>query len=231
MIESGVLFIGSLLAGLSALAFKPSERLFKVLLAFGGAFLLGLSFFHLLPEAYQAIGMQAGLAVIVGFLLQVVLESFSGGIEHGHHHHKEGNQFPWMVFVGLSLHAYLEGLPFGHHNHGNGMWPFLVGVMLHKMPVAFVLGSMLIGAGSKRLKIILFVTVFSCMAPLGSLTTTLTPTLDSSIFYMIIGIVVGMLLHISTTILYEADKGHRFNLLKMSVIILALAVAYLVSNI
>ena len=118
MIESIVLFIGGLLAGLSALVFKPSELLFKVLLAFGGAFLLGLSFFHLLPEAYEAIGMQAGLAVISGFILQVVLESFSGGIEHGHHHHEKGNNFPWMVFVGLSLHAYLEGLPFGQHDQG-----------------------------------------------------------------------------------------------------------------
>ncbi|MFT5279259.1 MAG: zinc transporter ZupT [Bacteroidia bacterium] len=229
MIESTVLFIGSLLAGLSALAFKPSERLFKVLLAFGGAFLLGLSFFHLLPEAYEAIGMQAGIAVIAGFLLQVVLESFSGGIEHGHHHHKEGNNFPWMVFVGLSLHAYLEGLPFGQHDHGHGLWPFLIGVMMHKMPVAFVLGSMLVGAGSDKMKVILFIVIFSCMAPMGSLTTSMIPTIDESIFYMIIGVVVGMLLHISTTILYEADKGHRFNFLKMLVIIIALAVAYFVS--
>lgn len=229
MFESAVLFIGSLLAGLSALAFKPSERLFKVLLAFGGAFLLGLSFFHLLPEAYQAIGMQAGLAVIVGFLLQVVLESFSGGIEHGHHHHKAGNHFPWMVFIGLSLHAYLEGLPFGQHDHGHGMRAFLIGVMLHKMPVAYVLGSMLVGGGSNKLKVVLFVFAFSCMAPLGLLTTSLIPAMDPATFYMIIGLVVGMLLHISTTILFEADKGHRFNVLKMSITILALIASYFVS--
>ena len=231
MIESIVLFIGGLLAGLSALVFKPSERLFKVLLAFGGAFLLGLSFFHLLPEAYEAIGMQAGLAVISGFILQVVLESFSGGIEHGHHHHEKGNNFPWMVFLGLSLHAYLEGLPFGQHDHGHGMWSFLVGVMLHKMPVAFVLGSMLVWTGYNKKKVILFVVVFSCMAPLGLFSTSVIPVMAPSFFYMIIGLVVGMLLHISTTILYEADKGHRFNFLKMLVTIIALAVAYFVSNI
>jgi zinc transporter ZupT len=228
MIESIVLFVGALLAGLSALVFKPSERLFKVLLAFGGAFLLGLTFFHLLPEAYEAIGMQAGLAVISGFIIQVVLESFSGGIEHGHHHEK-GNNFPWMVFVGLSLHAYLEGLPFGQHDHKYGIWSFLIGVMLHKMPVAFVLGSMLVGTGYNKKKVILYVVVFSCMAPLGLFSTSIIPAMAPSFFYMIIGLVVGMLLHISTTILYESDKGHRFNFLKMLVTIIAIALAYFVS--
>ena len=198
------------------------------MLAFGGAFLLGLSFFHLLPSAYSGAGSVIGAMVITGFLLQVLLESLSGGVEHGHHHHGSEN-FPWVVFIGLSIHAFLEGLPFGHHHHDEGTMPLLFGVMLHKMPVAFVLGSMLMATKVSRLKLVLFVLVFSAMAPLGMLSMGVFQDLEPYTYHLVVGLVVGMLLHISTTILYEADKGHRFNLLKLTVIVVALGTSYLVS--
>lgn len=228
MTEFFTLFFGSLLAGLAAFAFKPSERLFKMLLSFGGAFLFGLSFFHLLPEAYSEAGGNVGLMVVVGFLMQVVLESVSGGIEHGHHHLGE-EHFPWGVFIGLSIHAFLEGLPFGHHHHEDGEGILLLGVMLHKMPVAFVLGTMLLAAKVKRSFMVAGIIAFSAMAPLGIVGMGLFPHLNHESYSMVIGLVVGMLLHISTTIIYEADKSHRFNFVKLIVIVLALLSSYMVS--
>lgn len=228
MTEFLTLFFGSLIAGLAAFAFKPSERLFKMLLSFGGAFLFGLSFFHLLPEAYSEAGGNVGLMVVIGFLMQVILESVSGGIEHGHHHVGE-ERFPWGIFIGLSIHAFLEGLPFGHQHHSHGEGLLLIGIMLHKMPVAFVLGTMLLAAKVKRGMMVAGITVFSAMAPLGIVGMGLFPDLNQASYSMIIGLVVGMLLHISTTIIYEADKGHGFNLLKLSVIVVALLTSYMVS--
>jgi len=59
----------------------------KLLLAFSGAFLLALALFDLLPEVYHHLdGKQTGLFIMCGILLQIVLEFFSKGVEHGHEH-------------------------------------------------------------------------------------------------------------------------------------------------
>ena len=60
-------------------------------MAFGGAFIIGMSFLHLLPEAFAATS-KAGLFVLLGFVVQIFLEFLSNGIEHGHHHpHRHHN--------------------------------------------------------------------------------------------------------------------------------------------
>jgi hypothetical protein len=43
----------------------------------------------------------------------------------------------------------------------------------------------------------------------------------------IMGLVIGIFLHISTTILFESGSGHRFNLYKLSVILLGAIAALL----
>lgn len=226
--EVAILFAGSFVAGMLALVLSPSERVMRMSLAFAGAFILGLGFFHLLPDAYGTIGAAAGIWVVSGFLFQVILEAFSGGLEHGHHHH-HGKQFPWMVFVALSVHALIEGMPFGH-DHDSGHESLLIGILLHKMPVAFVLGVMLKEMSDKRIKLIVPLAVFSLMSPLGSLIFQIVPiTHDVSIYSGIMAFVMGMLLHISTTVLFEADKGHKFNFLKLGVIAVSLVFSYLVT--
>jgi hypothetical protein len=45
----------------------------------------------------------------------------------------------------------------------------------------------------------------------------------------VMAMVVGIFLHISTTILFEADENHKFNWMKFSIIVLGALVAFLVS--
>jgi zinc transporter ZupT len=226
--EVFILFVGSLAAGLLALVLNPSDKVMKMSLAFAGAFILGLGFFHLLPDSYATLGATAGLWVVGGFLFQVVLEAFSGGLEHGHHHH-HGKKFPWMVFAALSLHAFIEGMPFGHEqDHGHDS--LLIGILLHKMPVAFVLAVMLKETTTKRWELILPLVMFSLMSPFGSLAYQTLPLADDAMmFSSIMAFVMGMLLHISTTVLFEADKGHKFNFLKLGIIAASLVFSYLVT--
>ena len=59
----------------------------RLLLAFSGAFLLALTLFDLLPEVYEHLNYKAtGLLIMGGILLQIILEFFSKGAEHGHIH-------------------------------------------------------------------------------------------------------------------------------------------------
>ena len=103
-----------MLAGALVRIMKPEARWLRVLLSFSGAFLLGIVFMHMLPELYEEEGMGIGAWVLAGFLLQVILEFFSHGIEHGHMHvhgHK-GHSLPLLTLVSLCIHSFTEGIPF-----------------------------------------------------------------------------------------------------------------------
>jgi zinc and cadmium transporter len=104
------------------------------------------------------------------------------------------------------------------HNH-----PLLSGIILHHIPVAFALASMLTAAGLKRGGVVLYLVLFAGMCPLGALTGTYvgeTFTAGASVYFnRLMAIVIGIFLHISTTILFESNNTHRFNLYKLVVII------------
>ena len=211
--------------------FKPAQQQYtKLLLSFSGAYLLALTVFVLIPEVYHSHDDQhnfkyIGLFVIVGVLLQIVLEFFSHGAEHGHTQHPHPHQhsaFPLSLFISLSIHSILEGFPLSYgHNHD-----LVYGIFVHKLPVAIVLTTFFINSGVNKWKTALFLLFFALMTPLG---TFLSNTVPSLISYHteLSAIVIGIFLHISTVILFENSEGHRFNLLKFLSVCVGFAVAYL----
>ena len=66
---------------------------------------------------------------------------------------------------------------------------------------------------------------FAIMSPLGSFFNDYF-TLNYKWQLQIISIVIGMLLHISTTILFESNQGHSFNIRKLLTIIFAFTLSY-----
>lgn len=211
--------------------FKPAQQQYtKLLLSFNGAYLLALTVFVLIPEVYHSHDEQhgfkyIGLFVIVGVLLQIVLEFFSHGAEHGHTQHPHPHQhsaFPLSLFISLSIHSILEGFPLSYgHNHD-----LVYGIFVHKLPVAIVLTTFFVNSGVNKWKTALFLLFFALMTPLG---TFLSNTVPSLISYHteLSAIVIGIFLHISTVILFENSEGHRFNLLKFLSVCVGFAVAYL----
>ncbi|MGB3150955.1 MAG: ZIP family metal transporter, partial [Maribacter sp.] len=92
--------LGVLLSFLLVLLTKPKKKEhFKLLLAFSGAFLLSLTIFELLPEVYESSDTKiVGVFIMLGILLQIFLEFFSKGAEHGHVHlSSESSHFPWLL--------------------------------------------------------------------------------------------------------------------------------------
>jgi len=236
MIDMLILFIVPFVGGLAALSFRIGKAQLKLILSFSGAYILGLSFFHILPSSYEGLGHMAGVWVIAGFLMQMLLEVLSRGLEHGHvhllkHHGEERQHFPWSIFLGLSLHEFFEGMPFGHsHDHGEELGRLLIGVLIHKLPVAFVLTGMLLSIGLDRLKAVAVLSVFCLMSPLGGLFSQLLEGVmpdQHEVFSVIMALIVGMFMHIATTIIYETDEGHRFNAAKMAAILAAFVLSFL----
>lgn len=209
-----LLFFASLAASIGVLFFKPKLSTFiQPLLSFSGAYLLGICFIHLLPELFEMHLHSAGIFILVGFFLQLSLDYFSGGIEHGHihvHHSKIGRSFPWLVLFSLCLHAFLESTPLLHLKIGSNsiQSPFLWGLLLHKVPIAFVLSALLISYKINNSKILVAVLFFALMAPLGAY-LGIQLEAHSEYLSMMIALSVGIILHLSTTILVESNEEHK----------------------
>lgn len=206
------------------LVFKPTkQKNLKLLLAFSGAFLLSITVFNFLPEVFNNNNDKTiGLFIMIGILLQIILEFFSKGAEHGHVHlSKNESVFPWLLFISLSIHSVLEGLPIEAHDN------LIYGIIIHKLPVAIILSTFFLASQLSRIKILFFLALFALMTPLGVLLSQETDIFK--IYYTeISALVIGIFLHISTVILFESSEEHKFNLSKLSAIIVAIAVAYFI---
>jgi len=215
-------FIGSLVGMVIAyyLAPRTPERV-KLILSFSGAFLLGIIILHLMPQVFSEMNFKAGLWIIAGLILQILLEYLSQGTEHGHTHLKKDNKTPIILILSLCIHAFIEGLPLAQE-------PKLVwGIFIHKIPIGMVLFFMVWGSKSNLSSRLLYLFLFTLMSPLGSLTLGYFDTL-AAWQIPITALVIGMLLHISTTILFESNQGHSFNLLKLLIILSAFGLSYLI---
>lgn len=199
---------------------KKEERQMGIYLAFSGAFLLAITVFELLPEVFEEGTKVIGLYILGGILLQIVLDFFSKGAEHGHVHlPTERRDFPWLLLVSLSIHAVMEGFPISEENN------IMLGVIIHKIPVAAILTLFFIRAEYSKVSTFLFLFIFALMTPMGS---WFSGTFDIFQEYHleIMAVVIGIFLHVSTTILFESSKDHRFNLAKLISIVLGMILAY-----
>ena len=190
-------------------------------MAFSGVFLLSTTIFELLPEVYSHLETKKiGVYIMGGILLQILLEFYSKGAEHGHLHHNESkNIFPWFLFISLGIHAFFEGFPLkDHHN-------IIIGVVIHKIPIAILITTYLLKSKLPKLKVVLFLLIFTAMTPLGSLAAEFL-SISPTVIYSINSVVIGMFFHISTIILFESSEGHHFNLNKILMIISAVVLAY-----
>ena len=262
MILTGLaLLIVALIGGLALeiLGDRAMNNL-SIILAFGGAFIMGLIFLHLVPEAFSYSSI-AGTFVLIGFLVQILLEYLSKGLEHGHVHlndsssnHLASTVMPWAAIVSLCVHALLESLPLaegpsavdvGHQVRSMGSLhvhihtdtaigsALFMGLALHKLPVAIVLMGLIKSTGATKMSRWCLLTLFGIMPVLGMyLYDTIIhsgvsiPGGVSAFMSATHGLVIGILLHVSTTVIFESGEGHVFNYKKLIATLLGLSIAY-----
>lgn len=228
-----------LLSGSVVFLFRHENTLvLKLLLAFSGAFLIGITFLNLIPEVYEKPVEYAGLFVLLGFLLQLLLELLTRGAEHGHEHdrdkcHKEDHISPALLMLGLCIHAFLEGMPIVPSFDPEIRNILVTGIVIHNIPISLALVSLFLHYGMKRGSVIGLLLVFSLMTPLGSMASQViqAATLQdiSHYFHYAMALVIGIFLHVSTSILFETEENHQYNLRKFLTVILGLAVAFAIT--
>ena len=207
---------------LAAILERFSKSALWLLLPFSGSFLLSITLFELLPELFsQPETKVISLAVLLGILLQIFLEFFSKGAEHGHVHINDTEPVsPYFssVFLALFIHAFIEGSPLSQYQN------ISFAIFLHKIPVSMVLFQFVRKAGLSTKAGIAVILIFASMTPLGIL---LGKTLEGHPSQLYLNAVsAGIFLHVSTVILFESEKGHRFNSKKIAAIISAIVLAY-----
>lgn len=207
-------------------------RRVKLLNAFTGAYLIALVMLHLLPDLYSVESGETihplviGGFILFGFFLQIAMDSFSMGIEHGHAHELHG-KMAYGILGGLCIHAFVEALALGQpegHQHGahdHAQHNFLLlSIVVHNYPISIALLGMLLQSGMKKSSALGCLGLFAAMAPLGMFLSSITGLAEYSRYLM--AIVIGIFMHISTTILFETEDHHRISLPKLYAVIIGL---------
>lgn len=222
-------------------AFGSKKINIKSLLIFAGAYLFSITVIHILPELFHADAAEfnIGLAVLGGFFFQHILEYFTSGVEHGHmHHHPEGHSHSkfsgFSLMIALCLHAFLEGTLIAYpevFGHDHKVESLLFGVVLHKIPAALALMSVLSCQFSNKKTNIILLSLFALASPLGLIFGSYLEPLgimSSSNITLLFAFVAGNFLHISTTIFIESSNSeHSWNTKRLLISIVGALVAVL----
>lgn len=228
-----ILFFFPLLGGTIGLIIQThkTEQL-KLFLAFSGAFLFSITAISIIPEVYShETQWNVGYFILAGFFLQIVIDIFSHGVEHGHLHHHESDKTPYGIFIALSLHAFLEGMAAGSNLFSDHIQSsFIFGIALHEIPAAFALITLLKASNVKKKYLYTWLVVYALMTILGSLSSGLAinvfPNIEEYMVYLV-ALVIGVFLHISTTILFENTDNHKFSRFKLIAIAIGVVIALL----
>jgi zinc transporter ZupT len=228
-----VLFFTVIGSGLAIFLIRgDDQRILKLLLAFSGSFLIGISFLKLVPEVFSSQAKYVGLFVMLGFLIQLVLELITEGAEHGHSHlHSEGEKVsPFLLLTGLCIHSFLEGMPIVGAFSTGIQHTLVLGIVIHNIPISLTLMSLFLHYGLSKKRAVFFMVVFALMTPLGSILSNvihmLLQTSISLYFNYIMAVVIGIFLHVSTSILFETEENHRYNFQKFITVCLGILVAF-----
>jgi zinc transporter ZupT len=235
-----LLVIPILITGLFTFSMEIRQVRLRLILAFSAAYLFAISIIHMLPEALvQENSKQTGLFIVIGFCLQLIIDSFSTGIEHGHvhlHSNECHKHLPFGIVIGLCLHSFLEGLPVYSINAPDGThvnYQLIAGLAVHNFPITIAFVSLLKDHSVKKSRSLLLLFIFSIMAPLGYLFNYALQSFGLSNYAtygnIAYALVIGIFLHISTAILFETGEQHKYTVTKVTVMVLGILTAYLIS--
>ncbi len=221
-----LILILAVVIGASIVLFvKPSDLFIQFLLSFSGAYLLSITILHLLPEVFTENNQHTkiGVFILIGILIQSILEYFSKGAEHGHVHiHGKIKTIPWLLLISLGIHAIFEGVPLGSDTNKVLLWA----IFIHKIPISIILTTFLLQTKLGKTNIIILLLLFALMSPLGCYLFEKIPFLNTYSLE-ITAVIIGIFLHISSIILFESNDNHNFSIRKFLAILLGFGIAFM----
>ena len=229
-----ILFVAAVSGGIFNIIIPEQKgHGFRLSLVFAGSYLFSITIIHLIPGLYAS-GQDTfhiSILILAGFFLQQVLEYFTSGIEHGYLHHKDKQHHhtrlsAFTVVIALSIHAFLEGTlvtnPMNHGIHSQNS-TLLMGILLHKIPAAYALMSIVTCQLKSRQMAVLLLLFFAFASPAGLFLSDITyrnQLITDQTFTILFALVSGSFLHISTTIVFESSPQHAFGKRRFSMAVI-----------
>ncbi len=204
-----------------------TQRYFPIALSFSGSFLLSIVLLHVLPTLFRQ-EPHAGYFVFAGFLLQIILEQLTRGLEHGHLHFPlHGRVTLPALLIGLSVHSFMDGLPVVPTDEIQETHTKLFyGIALHKIPEGYALATVLLAAALRWGRFLTYLLLFACTAPIAMMFGHYLAENHALIFFGLVSIAVGSFLHVTTTILLESGvPAHVFPWQRMVALLCGAALA------
>jgi zinc and cadmium transporter len=260
VIYSALVVAASLLGSWITSQFKLTHLRMQFILSFVGGFMLGIGLLHLLPHAMAQTG-SVDLAIgatLVGLLFMFFLIRTLEFHQHEAAQHGQGGKtaeaphvhplvhggiegFRWAgVFLGLSIHALIDGIALGAavlSESGTATHAILPGfgvfaaILLHKPLDALSIASLMIAGGWSLRACRIVSAGFALICPVGALLVVLpfTSQLPHSSVPLgaVLGFSAGVFLCISLSDLLPEVHFHRHDRVKLSAaLLLGVALAY-----
>jgi ZIP family zinc transporter/zinc and cadmium transporter len=222
--------------GVALLVWKErwAHRHVDLLTAFAAGVILGVVFFHMLPESGEL--NQAGFLVYcaVGFLAFYFLENIlviHGSVEHSHTTTGEGHLLTPTALVstvGIGLHSLLDGIIIGIGFQAGREIGMLTaaGVICHEVPEGIAILAVLFESKVERKRAITYSLAVAVATPVGALLSlAFIPALSDSLKGGLLAAGAGTFLYVAASDLIPIThrRGSKFN-----VVLLLAGVALLV---
>lgn len=191
---------------------KRSLAFIETSLAFGAGFMLALVLIGVLPVVFSSPGVApatAGLLVLLGYVLvhvaqHVITPHFHFGVET----HQVGPETGYSALVGLSLHAFFDGVAIasGFLVSWNLGVAFFLGVVLHKLPEGVTVSSIMLASGLGRRRAVASGAILGVATIIGALVTEAVATLAQ----YGLALAAGVTLYVAASNLVpEIQRGRR----------------------
>ena len=201
--------IGSLLGLIGGISFlylnSWSQWLAKYSVPFAAGVLLTVSIMGLIPEAFETLGENAFLIILLSFLGAFLFEHLAFGIHHhdhhGHHHkHARKNESTKLIIIGDTIHNFIDGVTIASAYIISPQlgWVAAFSTLLHEIPHEISDFGILLTMGWKK-KHILWVNIFSALATIVGGLFVYFVIRDSNVIGYLLSISAGIFLYLGAS--------------------------------
>ena len=191
----------------------------KAFLAFGAGFLLAAGLLAMVPESFEALGREAAVFILAGYLLTHLFEhTMVPHLHFGEETHGEsealGDRSFVATVVGLVVHSFFDGVAIGS---GFAMspklgWLLFFAIALHKLPDGFTLASVALASGQTPRTATLGVLALAVATVAGTLLVSVVASQAAAA----LALAAGVAIYVAATDLMpevNRERGKRWSLL------------------
>lgn len=207
---------------------ERAKRFTVYLLSFAAGVMLGTTFFHLIPEACELVGLEILVYVLVGFLAFYIIENiimFHPCGDERCEFHKLGT----LSFIGLLSHSLLDGFSIAigfEIEHHIGVLTALA-VILHEFSEGISVSGILLHSQATKKEIYVKSTLVALATPVGAVSFgPVAKTVSTDTLAILLAFTAGSFLYIASADLIPYSHKRSSRILPV-ILLLGIGVVYL----